>query len=145
MAQLIETRRVAAPLEEAFNYTADFTNIENWDPGVATSKRLDEGDLEVGSTFDVMVLFGSRQSPMTYTITHYEPHHRVVLEGTGKTLTAVDDIRFTTIDGGTEVSYTADLEFKGIMSFAAPFLGSTLDKVGKKALDGLASQLGPLE
>ena len=144
MAQLKETRRVAASVEEAFDYTADFNNIQNWDPGVAASRRVDEGELEVGSTFDLMVLFGSRQAPMTYTITHYEPHQRVVLEGTGKTLTAIDDIRFAAVAGGTEISYTADLEFKGLMRFVAPFIGGTLDKVGKKALDGLATKLGPL-
>lgn len=144
MPQLAETRRVATPLEEAFNYTADFTNIENWDPGVASSRRVDDGELGVGSEFDVMVKFGPSESPMTYKITHYEPHTRVVLEGVGKTLTAIDDIQFAPVDGGTEVSYTADLQFKGFMRFVAPLLGSTLDKVGKKALDGLESQLGPL-
>ena len=142
MTQLKETRIVATPLEEAFDYTADFTNIENWDPGVARSVRTDSGPLRVGSTFDLMVKFGSRQSPMTYTITHFEPPHRVVLEGEGSTLRAIDEIGFRSVENGTEIGYTADLHFKGLMRFVAPFIGGALDKVGKKALDGLAAKLG---
>lgn len=145
MTQLKETRIVATALQEAFDYTADFTNIENWDPGVANSQRTDSGALRVGSTFDVMVKFGSRQSPMTYTITHLESPHRVVLEGEGSTLRAIDEIEFRSVGSGTEIDYTADLQFKGIMRFVAPFIGGALDKVGKKALDGLADKLGKVE
>ena len=145
MPQLHETRRVVTNLEDTFDYTADFTNIENWDPGVSKSARTDSGELGVGSTFDLMVKFGNRESPMTYTITHYDAPHRVVLKGEGSTLIAIDDIRFTAVDDTTEVSYSADLQFKGFMRLVAPFIGSTLDEVGKKALDGLAAKLGEAE
>ncbi|NND01517.1 MAG: hypothetical protein HKN91_01905 [Acidimicrobiia bacterium] len=142
MHQLTEIRLVKASLDEAFEYTADFTNIEEWDPGVAKSARSDAGELGVGSTFDLMVKFGPRESPMTYTITNFEPPNRVVLEGRGSTLVAIDDIRFAAVEGGTEIRYVADLHFKGFMRLVAPFIGSSLDKVGKKALDGLSGQLG---
>lgn len=145
MQQLKEARLVGASLQDAFDYTADFTNIENWDPGVASSIRTDAGDLGVGSSFDLMVKFGSRQSPMKYTISHFDPPHRVVLEGEGATLTAIDDIRFTRVEGGTQISYTADLHFQGFMRLVAPFIGKTLDKVGRKALDGLAERLVTVE
>ncbi len=145
MTQLNETRLVAASLEDAFDYTADFANAENWDPGLAKSARTDAGDLGVGSTFDVIVKFGPRQSPMTYAIAHYEPPHRVVLEGTGSTLKAIDDIRFAETPAGTEISYTADLQFNGFMKLIAPFMGRALDRVGEKALDGLAAELGEVE
>lgn len=144
MKQLKETRQVAVPVEEAFNYVADFDNIEEWDPGVAESRRVGSGELGVGSEFDVIVSFGPSKSPMRYVITTYEPNQRVVLEGKGDKLTAIDDIRFSAVPGGTKVDYTADLEFNGFMGMIAPLLGGVLDKVGEKALDGLESKLGPL-
>jgi len=145
MPQLRETRQLSVPIQEAFDYTADFANIENWDPGVAESANTSSGDIGLGSTFDVMVKFGSRETPMTYTITEFDPPNRVVLTGVGESLTAIDDIRFSAIPGGTQVDYTADLEFSGVMRLIVPFMGGVLRKVGVKALDGLENRLGKLE
>ena len=144
MTQLRETRLVAVPIEEAFDYTADFANIENWDPGVAASARVGNGPVGLGSIFDLMVVFGSKQTPMRYEITEYDPPNRVVLSGSGQRITAVDDIRFRSVEGGTQIDYTADLEFSGVMRAVAPLLGGVLRKVGTKALDGLEVELGKL-
>lgn len=141
MARLQETRTVSRPRSEVFAYTADFANIENWDPGVTASSRIDQGPLKVGSAFTLMVKFGTRQLPMVYTITRLDPDRQVVLRGVGDKLIAVDDIRFADTDGGgTRIDYSADLEFKGILKVAAPFMGGMLAKVGTKALDGLAAR-----
>ena len=141
MPTLNETRTVPRPRPEVFAYTADFTNIDQWDPGVVSSTRIDNGALKVGSAFTLMVKFGSRELPMVYTITALEKDKRVVLDGVGDKLRAIDDIRFSDADGGTRVDYSADLQFKGVLRFLTPLMGRTLDKVGRKALDGLASQL----
>jgi len=145
VTQLRESRLVAVPVEDAFDYTADFANIENWDPGVASSAPTTEGTIGLGTRFDLMVKFGSRETPMTYEITEYDRPNRVVLRGVGDKLTAIDDIRFAAVGGGTRVDYTADLEFSGLMRLLVPFMGGTLRKVGTKALDGLESRLGKLE
>ena len=141
MVRLHEVINVKRPIEWAFAYTADFANSQRWDPGVASSTRVGDGPVAVGSSFELMVAFGGRQTPMTYTVTVYEPSTRVVLEGVGSTLTAVDDIRFATAGDGTEVTYTADLSFKGVLRFAEPFLRPFLNRVGERAVAGLAREL----
>lgn len=141
MPTLKETRTVPRPQSEVFAYVADFANSAEWDPGVAAASRIDSGPLKVGSAFSLMVKFGGRQVPMLYTITALEPESRVVLEGVGDSLVAIDDIRFSAEGGGTRIDYEADLEFKGLLRFAVPFMGGALKKVGEKALDGLASTL----
>ena len=141
MPTLTETRTVPRPVAEVFAYTADFSHIEDWDPGVAASSRVDSGPLKVGSAFSLMVRFGGRQVPMLYTITAIEPNSKVVLEGVGDSLVAIDDIRFLSEGEGTRIDYRADLEFKGLLRFAVPLMGGRLKKVGEKALDGLAAQL----
>jgi carbon monoxide dehydrogenase subunit G len=139
--RLHEKRQIDRPLEEVFAFTADFANAEKWDPGVSSARRVGETPPGVGARYDLMVKFGSRQAPMTYEITEWEENRRVVLEGRGETLRAVDDIRFEQTEGGTLVDYTADLTFTNWMRFVAPLLSPTLRRVGERALDGLVEAI----
>jgi hypothetical protein len=129
------------PRDEAFEYTADFTNIENWDPGIVASRKLTPGPVSKGTEFELEVRFGRRTTPMVYEITVYEPGARVVLVGRGEKLEAIDDIRFDTQDNMTAIHYTADLTFHNYLRFLSPILSKPLKKVGTRALDGLAAEL----
>lgn len=135
--RLHETRHVDRPLSEVFSFTADFANAEKWDPGVASSRRVGDGPAGLGATFEVMVSFGSREIPMIYEITEWVQDSRVVLEGKGESIEAVDVIEFEASDGGTLVDYTADLTFTNWIRFVAPFMSPVLNRVGEQALDGL--------
>lgn len=139
--RLEEKRWVESAQPEAFTYTADFSNIENWDPGVVSSKKITEGPVDQGTEFEVEVKFGTGTTPMVYEITEYEPDSRVVLVGRGEKLHAVDEIRFQAIDNMTLIEYTADLTFNNYFRFLGPLLSPTLRKVGEKAVDGLAAAL----
>lgn len=139
--RLHETRTIDRPLSEVFAFTADFSNAEKWDPGVASSHQVGDGPPGVGSRYDLMVSFGSSEIPMTYEITELDPDSRVVLIGRGDTLEAVDEITFEARDGGTLVEYTADLTFTNWIRFIAPLMSPLLARVGEKALDGLVETL----
>ena len=76
----IDTR---LPVDEAFAFVADFANAARWDPGVATSTRLDAGPVGVGSRYRLGIRMGGRVAPMEYRITTFEPSRRVVLVGSG--------------------------------------------------------------
>lgn len=142
MVRLHETRIIDRPLEEVFEYTADFDNIEDWDPGIESSSRLDEGPVGVGSRFELVASFGTSRVPMIYEITEFQPNERVVFIGSGDQLDAVDEIKFEDKGGGkTLVEYTADLTFHNFMRYLTPFMGPVFDKVGEKAVDGLAEAL----
>lgn len=139
--RLHETRQIDRPLAEVFAFTADFANSEKWDPGVASSRRVGDGPAGAGSKYDLMVSFGSSEVPMTYEITTWEQDSRVVLEGRGETLEAVDEIKFASKDGGTFVDYTADLSFTNWIRFVVPLMSPLLKRVGRRALDGLVETL----
>ena len=139
--RLHEIRHIDRPLDEVFAFTADFSNANEWDPGVASSRSIDGGAPGVGSKYEVMVSFGSREIPMTYEITEWEDNSRVVLVGKGDSLEAVDVIEFEARDGGTVVDYTADLTFTNWMRFVTPLMGPVLRGVGEKALNGLVETL----
>lgn len=132
---------VPRDIASAFEYTADFSNIENWDPGVAESKKRDDAPVGLGSEFDLVVLFGSSRIPMTYTITEFDPPHRVVLVGKGEKLDAIDTITFSPSDSGTRIDYVAELTFHNFVRFIERLLGRTFKKVGEKAVSGLGRAL----
>lgn len=139
--RLHEQRWVDTPLERAFAFTSDFSNIEAWDPGVASSTKTGDGPVGVGTRYELEVRFGLSTIPMTYEIAEYEAPNRVVLVGRGEKLEAVDEIEFSSQDNMTRVDYLADLEFKGLVRYAVPLLVPLLRKVGARALDGLVDTL----
>jgi NAD(P)-dependent dehydrogenase (short-subunit alcohol dehydrogenase family) len=74
---------------------------------------------------------------MTYVVREYGPPKRVVLEGTGDSVHALDEIRFASTSGGTRITYTADISMLGAFSVVEPVLKGALDRVGKDAVRGL--------
>jgi hypothetical protein len=141
MTTLNERIETTLPIEDTFAYVADFANSATWDPGVATAERLDAGALGVGSRFRLGVRLGGRVAPMDYRITVFEPSTRVVLVGSGSGVSAVDDIRFASIAGGTRVDYTADIRLGGLLRFVQPFLGRAFANLGRNAVDGMQRTL----
>ncbi|MEP7182465.1 MAG: SDR family NAD(P)-dependent oxidoreductase [Betaproteobacteria bacterium] len=141
MIRLHETIEVARPVEEAFFYASDFSNIVQWDPGVADSRKVSPGAVGIGTTFKVLLRFGPRRIPMDYVVRVYDLPHRVVVEGNSDSLHALDEIQFSAISGGTRISYTADISLLGTIACIEPLMKGTLDKVGKNAVRGLQSAL----
>ena len=137
--KLHEIREIDRPQAEVFAYTADFSNIDQWDPGVKASRKIGDDPVGVGTKYELDVQFGSSVIPMTYEITHYEPDSRVVILGEGENLTALDEIRFSETPSGTLVDYTADLEFKNWIRYVIPLMSPVMKRVGTKALDGLVA------
>lgn len=135
--------RIETPLaiDEAFAYVADFANAQEWDPGVVTSKRLDEGPVAIGSRFRLGVRLGRRVAPMEYRVSEFEPVTRVVLVGSGSGVSAVDEIHFARLDTGTRIDYTADIRLGGLLRLLQPFLGSAFANIGRNAADGMQRTL----
>ena len=67
-ATVISTRSA----EETFDYLADFSNAEEWDPGTATAERLDDGPVGLGSAFRLGVRVGARVTPLEYRIVAFD-------------------------------------------------------------------------
>ena len=134
----IETR---LPLDAAFAFVADFANSMDWDPGVASSERIDPGAVGLGARYRLGVRVRGRVAPMEYRITTFEAPRRVVLSGEGSGISATDDIRFERTTTGTRIDYTADIRLGGVMRLAQPFLGSAFAKIARDALDGMERAL----
>lgn len=143
MITLNEIRTIHRPLAEVFAYVAEFSTVAEWDPGVAASHRLTDGELSVGTRFAVTATFRNRTIPLEYEMIRLVENQLVVLEVTSRRFDAVDTIKFSELDGNrTEVDYTAEFKLKGAMRVLEPFLSGTFDELGRAALDGLVERLG---
>jgi carbon monoxide dehydrogenase subunit G len=144
MARLFETVDTTLPIEDAFAFVADFSNSERWDPGTAWSKAVDDGSPRVGSRYRLGVRMGGRVAEMEYRITELVPDGRVVLEGTGSNVSAVDDIRFSRAPGGTRVEYRADIRLHGWLRPLQPFTGHAFAAIARNAQAGMQRALDQL-
>jgi carbon monoxide dehydrogenase subunit G len=141
MTRLHERIETTLPIEAAFDYVADFANAQEWDPGVASAHRIDDGPVAVGARYDLGVRMGGRVAPMEYRIAELDRPRRVVLVGTGSNVDAVDDIRFERSGDRTRIDYTADIRLGGLLRVAQPFLGGSFAKVARDAAGGLERTL----
>ena len=141
MTRLTERIQTTLPIDEVFAFVADFANSMHWDPGVATSERIDAGPVGLGARYRLGVRLRGRVAPMEYRITTFEAPHRVVLTGEGSGVSAVDEIRFEPAGTGTRIDYTADIRLGGLMRLAQPFAGGAFAKIARDALDGMQRAL----
>jgi carbon monoxide dehydrogenase subunit G len=141
MTRIHERIETTMPIDAAFDYVADFANAQEWDPGVAFARRLDDGPLGPGARFELGVRMGRRVAPMEYRVTVFERPDRVVLTGSGSSVDAVDDIRFERTADGTLIDYTADIRLGGLLRLGQPFLGGAFERIGREAAAGMARTL----
>jgi carbon monoxide dehydrogenase subunit G len=144
MTRLHERIETTLPIEQAFDYIADFSNSQTWDPGVVAAWREGDGPLAVGSRFALDVRMGGRVAPMEYRLSELQRPDRVVFVGIGSNVEAVDDIRFERAGSGTVIEYIADIRLGGLMRLAQPFLGSVFARIGRDAATGMEHTLASL-
>jgi carbon monoxide dehydrogenase subunit G len=125
------------PREELFPYLADFSNAAEWDPGVVSATRADDGEVRIGSAFDLVAAFMGRETPLRYVVTALDPPRSVTFRGENSSVVSLDTITFADRPEGTRVTYDADLQLKGARKIGDPVLRLLFGKIGDKARDGL--------
>jgi uncharacterized protein YndB with AHSA1/START domain len=85
---------VRRPIDEVFAYLADFSNTQEWDPGVVSAKKRGGGPVTVGTQFEVVSKFLGQELPLDYQIVQYDPPNRLVLEAENDNLRSVDTVTF---------------------------------------------------
>ena len=145
MTRLLETAKTSLSPAEAFAAAGDFENIDQWDPGVVSAVKRTPGEVGVGTVYDLELTYRGRSLDMAYTVTELVKDEKIVLEGTGGVVHAIDVISFEPDGEGTLVTYQADLTLTGIARFFQPLLNGRLGAVGEAAGNGLRSWLRELQ
>ncbi len=134
---------VPRPVEQVFDYLADFTHTNEWDPGTVETTRT-SGDGGVGTTYRNTSEFVGRRVELTYETTVFERPGKVQFRGTNKQATAVDTLSFSkAADGGsTTVHYRADFDFGLLGNLIAPILvRPKLQKVADETVEQMQRTL----
>ena len=145
MIRLSETAETNLSRDAAFEHIGDFANIDKWDPGVVSATKATEGEVGVGTAYDLVLSYRGRRLEMQYVITEFNPGHKIVLEGRGSRVHAIDVIDFVDENGGTLITYTADLSLTGLGRFFEPLLAARLRKIGSDAVAGMREWIAELE
>ena len=124
-------------LGDAFEYMSDFSNAAGWDPGVVAATRVDQGDVRLGSAFDLTVTFAGRELVLRYRVDAIEIPKQVVFVASTSRLVSTDTLTFENRDGGCRMTYHADLHFKGAAALANPLLALGFRRIGDRAAASL--------
>ena len=147
MARYTATIDVPVPTEGAFDYLAEFSTTQDWDPGVSEAEMLTPAPVALGSRFRVVAGFAGRKVPLTYEITAYDRPHRVTVRAENSSTISEDTITFTTVSGTSadgdhlSVRYEADLRLKGGYRLFEPVLAVAFNRIGDRAAAGLRAAL----
>ena len=145
MARYVDAIDLPIPIEEAFDYLADFSRTAEWDPGVEEAHRLTKGRVRLGSRFNVIVSFFGQRIPLEYEITEFDRPSRLVLSGGDSSVSSIDEITFVARPGGTRVTYEARIDLVGIRRIAEPIVDVLMQRVGRLAVRGLRERLSGMD
>lgn len=136
VGELTSTRTV----EQVFDYVSDFSSVREWDPTVVRAEQL-SGRVGEGAEFRVVVRFAGRENEFVYRTLEYERPRRIVLRAESSSVVSLDTISFRPAGAGSELTYDALLEPKGLTKLAGPLLGLLFKRLGDNAAAGLERQL----
>jgi carbon monoxide dehydrogenase subunit G len=122
MVDVQRTFTVNADKEKVRDFLRDFSNATEWDPGTQTCTQSTPGPVALGTKWDNTSKIAGISTDLVYELTRDDPEN-VVLTGTNKTATSVDDIRFESEGPGkTVVTYHAHVVFNGAAKLADPLV-----------------------
>jgi uncharacterized protein YndB with AHSA1/START domain len=144
MQRVERSVRIAAPIDEVFDYIADLDNLAEWQSGVTTARRTSDGELGVGATALVTrELMGQRmEAPLT--VTEHEPPRRLAVasEVSGVKATATFDL--VPVDDERATTLTFAMEVRGSMltAFMEPMIASAAGADLEASLERIGARLG---
>jgi len=141
MTILQETIEVARPVEEVFSYVVNFTTTPQWDATANNACKTTPGPISKGTRFAVTCSGPVGPIKLDYEIIALEVNRLVELRGTAWGFDIVDRIEFASTPRGTRVDYRAEFLFRSLLKKMAPAFGTGLERMGKKALQGMQAAL----
>ena len=142
MAHYTGTVTTSRPPDEVFEYLANFSTVSEWDPGVRKAYPVNSGGVRRGARFKVIARFLGRDVPLTYRTVELDRPRRVVLHAEDGRVVSHDTISFRAApDGGTVVTYDAELRLKGPMRLAELPMRLLFRRIGDRARAGLEEKL----
>ena len=143
MVRIQETITVTSGIQECFDFIADFRNLPKWNPNDERVELITDSPLRLGSVFKVHTSINDRKMTLDYEVVEWGPPLRAALATDSKLFSAIDYVDLSASKFGTEVTYTGDFIFKGVMKIVAPiFITPKLRKLFSENISNLNDHLG---
>jgi len=137
------TFAVTPPPEIVVAYLKDFHHAEQWDPGTRTCERIDRGPVAEGSFWrNVSKIYGVT-AELTYKLEELTDS-KMVFVGENQLTREIDTITVEAKDGGSMITYVADLEMHGSAKLLSPVMKLVFEKMAGDTERQMASVLNQL-
>jgi len=137
------TITVNTDIESAFNFTADFRNLDKWNEG-DDAELITKEPLREGSVFKVKTHFNNREVVLDYEIIEWGAPLRASLKTETNNFEIVDTIFLSANAKGTELTYSIDIKYKGIFILVGLFFGPMFKKLIDTNIRKLEEILNPV-
>ncbi|MEV6493213.1 SRPBCC family protein [Actinoplanes sp. NPDC051633] len=132
---------VSAPAESVLEYLRDFGHTMEWDPATRRTVRVDQGPIQVGSSWHNESRVLGVTTELTYTLCADEGG-RLVFIGRSEGASATATMTVQPMGLGCAVTYHLDLERHGVVKLATPVMKIEYEKLGTVTAQRLAEVLG---
>ena len=128
--------------DEVWRYLADLRSIAEWDPSVVAARLVSGEPGIAGASYELEVSFLGRTITLPYVTAKAEAPGLVVFSAETDLLSVRDEARIGLIvDGGSAVTWSADLRLKGPQRILDLPLRAAFNRLGRRAKRGLAERL----
>jgi len=134
MAVLRYSQQIGRSIHDVFAVVTDAGTFASWNPTIASSRRLDSGEIANGSSFEWKLRgFGWVRQHLE----EFERDRRVRIVPEMKSLEGGHRFILTDLGGSTQVDHELEMTPKGIFKL----LGPMMTRTGRKNLDRTAGAL----
>ena len=141
MISLHETTLVERPIDECFDYVADFRSAAEWDATAFEAEKTTDGPVGPGTRFLVRCKLPVGSVLIDYTVSEFTPPTCVVLDARCSIFEGSDRITFRATDEGTAIDYRADFSFRSPFTHLEGVLRPGMERMGRIAVEGLRAAL----
>ncbi len=127
---------VNVPPGLAFDQLADMTALDQWNPNVTSSRRVEGERLRVGSRYESTIVRGPIQMTATSTLVAVDPGRSVRYEGPISFFWSVDELRFEPLEDGCRVTFLNETRTPVWLRPAGPLLNAAFQPQARKAVLG---------
>jgi len=137
MIRTEKTIVIKRPVEDVFNYMAEFENDMEWRSELAEIRRTTEFGRNAGARYEQRLTWGGGEAMTDFEITDFKPYRHIEFRGTSGDVQAHGIYDFEAEDGTTRVKVAAEVQVSGALKLSEPLIEQALSKQGASDLDHL--------
>jgi uncharacterized membrane protein len=115
--------RIQRPVEDVYAYASAFSSMTAWRGGVAEVEQLTGGPVGVGTRIRAGGRMLGRPVGIVIEVLELEPDSRFAYRGASGPLRTHNIVTFENAAGGTQVTWTDEIELRGMLAPLEPLMG----------------------